>query len=109
MLYKAILKPVWTYGIQLWGNASNSNIEIIQRYQSKALRMITDAPWFMTNDNIHKDLSITKVKTEISRFSTKYLERLSNHSNALAISLLDDHEEIKRLKRPHILDLPFLK
>jgi len=26
-LYKAILKPVWTYGIQLW--------KILQRYQLK--------------------------------------------------------------------------
>ena len=29
LVYKVILKPVWTYGIQLWGNASNSNLEII--------------------------------------------------------------------------------
>jgi hypothetical protein len=25
LLYKAILKPIWTYGIQLWGTASTSN------------------------------------------------------------------------------------
>jgi hypothetical protein len=24
--YKTILKPIWTYGIQLWGTASTSNI-----------------------------------------------------------------------------------
>lgn len=29
LLYKTILKRVWTYGIQLWGTASNSNIEIL--------------------------------------------------------------------------------
>ena len=23
LLYKAILKPIWTYGIQLWGKAAN--------------------------------------------------------------------------------------
>jgi hypothetical protein len=32
--YKAILKPIWTYGIQLWGTTSNSNIEILERFQS---------------------------------------------------------------------------
>ena len=26
---KTILKPVWTYGIPLWGSASHSNIEIL--------------------------------------------------------------------------------
>lgn len=109
LLYKTILKPIWTYGIQLWGTASNSNIEILQRYQSKTLRMILDAPWFITNDNIHKDLGISKVKNEINKFSRKYIDRLSNHSNTLAITLLDESEEIVRLKRFHVLDLPFRK
>jgi len=26
LVYKVTLKPVWTYGIQLWGTASNSNL-----------------------------------------------------------------------------------
>jgi hypothetical protein len=29
LIYKAILKPTLTYGIQLWGTASTSNIEIL--------------------------------------------------------------------------------
>jgi hypothetical protein len=44
-IYKAILKPIWSYGIQLWGTTSNSNIEILERFQSKVLRLIVDAPW----------------------------------------------------------------
>jgi len=28
LIYKTILKPIWTYGIPLWDTASNSNIEI---------------------------------------------------------------------------------
>jgi hypothetical protein len=28
LLYKAVLKPIWTYGIQLWATASISNISI---------------------------------------------------------------------------------
>lgn len=52
VLYKAVLKPVWTYGIELWGTASESNVEILQRYQSKTLRLITNSPWFVNNNNI---------------------------------------------------------
>jgi hypothetical protein len=44
LLYKTILKPIWTYGIQLWGTASTSNIEILERLQSKALRLILVSP-----------------------------------------------------------------
>ena len=107
ILYKVILKPVWTYGIQLWGTASESNIKILQRYQSKTIRSIINAPWYITNVNIHKDLEMPTVKEEIKKFSERYLQRLSNHSNILAINLLDDSEELQRLKRFHVLDLPF--
>jgi hypothetical protein len=31
----SILKPMWTYGIQLWGTASTSNIEILERSNRK--------------------------------------------------------------------------
>jgi hypothetical protein len=43
LIYKTILKSIWTYGIQLWGTASTSNIEILECFKSKALRMIVDA------------------------------------------------------------------
>ena len=36
LVYKVILKPIWTYGVQLWGTASNSNIKILERFQSKS-------------------------------------------------------------------------
>jgi hypothetical protein len=42
-IHKSTLKPIWTYGIQLWGTASTSNIEILKRFQSKVLNVIVDA------------------------------------------------------------------
>jgi hypothetical protein len=36
LIYKTILILIWTYGIQIWGTASTSNIEILERFQSKA-------------------------------------------------------------------------
>lgn len=38
LVYKAILIPIWTYGMQFWRTASNNNTEIFERFQSKALR-----------------------------------------------------------------------
>ena len=32
LIYKAILKPVWTYGIQLWGSAAVTNIAMLQSF-----------------------------------------------------------------------------
>lgn len=99
LLYKAILKPVWTYGIQLWGTASNSNVEILQRFQSKVLRMILNAPWFVTNDSIHHDLQIPSVKEEIIKHCLSYRNRLLNHPNILTANLMKQPFKMRRLKR----------
>jgi hypothetical protein len=39
VIYKVMLKPIWTYGIELRGCAKKpSNTKILQTYQSKTLR-----------------------------------------------------------------------
>jgi hypothetical protein len=65
LIYKTILKPIWTFGIPLWGTASNSNIEILQRFQNKVLSSIVNAPWYVPNIILHTDLQIPTVKAEI--------------------------------------------
>lgn len=105
LLYKSIIKPIWTYGIQLWGTACNSNIEILQRYQSKVLRSIVNAPWYVPNAIIQRDLKIKSVKDEIKNFSKKYQSRLSVHPNNLAVNLLNTDNELRRLKRFKPCDL----
>jgi hypothetical protein len=52
LIYKTINIPIWTYGMELWDCASKSNISIIQITQSKILRMIVDAPWYVSNATI---------------------------------------------------------
>jgi hypothetical protein len=48
-IYKAIIKPVWAYGIELWGCSKLSNTKILQTFQSKTLRNLTNAPWYISN------------------------------------------------------------
>jgi len=58
------------YGSQLWGTASNSNIDIVQRAQSNILRTIT-------GENIHRDLNILSVKEVIAEQKENYFTKLS--------------------------------
>lgn len=104
LIYKMILKPVWMYGIQLWGSACNSNITIIQRVQNGILRTITNAPWFLTNSEIHKASEIKTIKEEIQQSATNYKMRLENHPNDLAAEL-SKIKYRKRLKRQDIQSL----
>jgi hypothetical protein len=95
------LKPIWTYGIQLWGTASTSNIEILERFQSKTLRMIVDAPWYVPNTLIRRDLHCPT----ICRFSSHYGARLRTHPTHLAVNLLG-LPDTRRLRRFLPNDLP---
>jgi len=65
LLYKCILKPVWTYGIQLWGCAKPSHTQIVQRLQSKILRSLANVPWYVSNLQLHTDLGVPFVSAEI--------------------------------------------
>jgi len=73
LLYKAILKPIWAYGVQLWRTVSNSNIG-----------MLHNVPY---------------VGDEIKRLSQRYADRMEKHSNILATNLVKKVKTTRRLKR----------
>ena len=90
LVYNMIIKPSWTYGIQIWGTTKKSNREVVQRAQNKVLRCITQAPWFVPNVAIHRDLRMDTVEETIRKAAEKYSRRLHSHPNVEAIQLLDD-------------------
>ena len=100
-----ILKLIWTYGIQLWRTIANSNIDILQRFLSKVLGCITNAPWYVPNDVIQRDLQMTTVKEEIHNHSSRYQNRLKEHPNKLIETLLKTTLKNKRLNRFYQTDL----
>ena len=104
LLYKTVLKPILTYGIPLWGTASHSNIEILQRFQNKVLRTIVNAPWYITNSILHTDLLIPTVREEITKHSIAHKAKLLQHTNQL-IPIILEEQGPKRLKRYTPTDL----
>ena len=54
IIHKQILKPVWTYSIQLWGCTKQTNIDIIQRFQNNVLRHMVNA---VSTEAEHLDVS----------------------------------------------------
>ena len=69
---------------------------------------MANALWFVTNNTLHNDLKIpyVLVLAKIRKFCNQYLQRLSDHVNSWAISLLNDSDEICRLKRIMFLIYP---
>jgi hypothetical protein len=74
--HKQVLRPVWSYGIQLWGCASYSNIQVIQRFQNRVLKCIVQAPWYIRNSHLHRDLRIETITDIITRFVSSHKKSL---------------------------------
>ena len=105
LLYKQVLRPIWTYGIQLWGCAKKSNIELIQYYQNRVLRSIVNAPWYSRNSDIHRELGVETVASIITRYATSHKKRLQHHVNEEASKLLNVQNLTRRLKRKKPFEL----
>lgn len=105
LIYKSIIKPIWTYGIQLWGTAKRTNIEIIQRQQSKILRAIMNADWYIRNDDIHDGVGIPMIIDEIRTISRSYHNKLADHSNKDINNLpIEELTKTRRLQRKRPVD-----
>lgn len=109
LLYKFILKSVWSNGIELWGTAANSNIDILERFQNKIMRMIVRASYYVPKYVIKCDLEIPSVKTEIRTRSIKYWERVvrpvPTPTQHTAKELFQQNEDTPRIKRFRPTDL----
>jgi hypothetical protein len=75
-IYKAIIKPVWAYGIELWGCSKPSNTKILQ-----TLRKLANAPWYISNVTLHNELSIPYVTEVIRTYTKNRKNRIAQNNN----------------------------
>jgi len=100
--------PIWTYGVQLWGAAKKANIDKIQTFQSITLRIITDAPFYVSNHTLHTNLRVNTVDATAKLLYKLFRSRLTNHPNPLISALNSDSipgNPPRRLKRRWCRDL----
>ena len=57
-----MLPPIWTYGLPLWGTASNSKTEMLQRLQNKVTLVLVNAWRYVPNGLTHSDLNVSTVR-----------------------------------------------
>jgi hypothetical protein len=66
---------------------------------------MVNASWYIRNNDLHRDLLVDFVTSEIQRFAQKYEERLHHHENIEAIQLLDITDIVRRLQRKNPFEL----
>jgi hypothetical protein len=105
IIYKAIIKPIWTYGIELWGCSKPSNTKILQTFQSKTLRNLVNATWYVSNATLHNDPSIAYVTEVIRAYAKKHKNRSTQNNNQLIRGLFNQPAMERRLNRTWPEDL----
>lgn len=81
------------------GTNSFSNVNIIQRFQSKVIWIVLKAPWNVCNLTLPKDTCVPSVVEEIKGNTENDLSKF------LAVNLLDNNDNVYSLKRHSVLDL----
>jgi hypothetical protein len=87
LIYNSIIKPLWTYGLELWGSTKPTNLQKIQSLQSKIIRKIANAPYYVSNITLHNDLKVPFVRDLVTTRYNKFHSSLSHHINPLVQSL----------------------
>jgi hypothetical protein len=68
--------------------------------------MIVEAPWYMPNTVIRRDLQTSTVKEEICHYSSQYRAHLSTYPNNLVVNLMAQPDNNRQLQRHLPNDLP---
>ena len=99
--YKANMNHM---SIHFWNSACASKVLKLQRTQSKLLRQIVCARWYIRNDNNNSDFNMPAIQDEIKKFAIKYVGKLTIHPNALVRDMLQ-FDGLQSLKRNDTLSL----
>lgn len=87
IIYKMAIRSILAYAWPVWGYASKSNIKRLEVFQNKALRIIVNAPWFVRNEVIRRDLEIPTITVYIKEIAKRFFTKVDNHTNPLISSL----------------------
>jgi hypothetical protein len=83
LLYKLLIRPMMHYACPVWRLATRTLIRRLQILKSKCLRLVTGAPWYLSNRQIHEDLGVTLFADRISGLTTSFDSRLADVVNPL--------------------------
>ncbi|VVC35984.1 Hypothetical protein CINCED_3A020230 [Cinara cedri] len=71
-----------------WGPAKKSNCQTVHAFQSICLRIITKAPWYVTNKLLHDELQIKTIQDTAIIFYKRFHGKLSTKPYRLISQLV---------------------
>jgi hypothetical protein len=83
LFYKQPIRPMMEYACHAWRSATRTHVRRLQLLQSKCLRLVTGASWYLSNSQIHEDLCIPLFPDHIRALTANFNSRLADVGNPL--------------------------
>ena len=87
LLYKQLIRPMMDYACLAWRSAARNHVRWLQVLQSKCLRLVTGAPWYVRNRQIHEDLRVPLFADHIRVLTASFDSKLADVGNPLVRQL----------------------
>jgi hypothetical protein len=87
LLYKQLIRPMMDYACPIWRSAACTHLRKLQVIQSKCHRIVTGAPWYMSNVQIHEDLGVPFFAEYIRALTESFYSKLAGVGNPLVEQL----------------------
>ena len=81
LIIQSVIRPILNYGSTVWGYAAKTHINRIVSTENKTLRMSVNAPWYVRNVDIHRDIGWTPHSDFIVNKANKFYLRLLYQPN----------------------------
>jgi len=87
LLYKQLIRPMMDYACPSWRSAARSYVRRLQVLQSMCLRLVTGAPWYVSNRQIHEELGVPLFADHIRDVTASFDSKLADVENPLVRQL----------------------
>jgi hypothetical protein len=78
LMYKQFIRPLMDYACPVWRSAARTHVGKLQVQQFKCLRLVTGAPCYLSNWQIHEDLGVPPFADHIRAVTASFDSRLTD-------------------------------
>jgi hypothetical protein len=87
LLYKQVVRTLMDYVCPAWTSAARAHVRRLQVLKSMRLRLVTGAPWILSNKQIYEDLCVPLLADHIRALIEGFDSKLADAGNLLVRQL----------------------
>jgi hypothetical protein len=78
LIYKAVIRPILTYGCPVFNNIAKTHLKKIQVFQNKYLKRILQMPPLIRTAEVHGLTKVLMMEKFMEKLTTNFQDRLRN-------------------------------